>query len=154
MSPSKNTLIVIIIVAVLFIGVGIWVGVNLGTNRTTGAGLSPYSAVYLSTGDIYFGKLSWFPTPHLDDAWFLQRGTNANGQAMTGVYPFSQVAWGPVGTVYLDSRQIIFWTRLENSSTIAEAIANPNAAVTSQEGVPSVPPNVALPPQTDASGTQ
>jgi len=34
---------------------------------------NPYYAVYLQTGDMYFGKLSRFPKLTLSDVWFLQR---------------------------------------------------------------------------------
>jgi hypothetical protein len=146
MKVSKSLLItLIVIVVVLLVGAGVWVGVAMinGGNSSQSA-LSPYSAVYLSTGDIYFGKLSWSPTPHMDDAWFLQRGTDAKGNATVGVYPFSQVAWGPSNTVYFNSQQIIFWTRLNGTSSIAQLIANPTAATAAEqsaaaEQVPSAP---------------
>jgi hypothetical protein len=80
----------------------------------------------------------------MDDAWFLQRGTDAKGNATVGVYPFSQVAWGPSNTVYFNSQQIIFWTRLNGTSSIAQLIANPTAATAAEqsaaaEQVPSAP---------------
>jgi hypothetical protein len=130
MKISKGLIIALIVVVVLLlVGVGVWVGVSLinGGNSSASA-LSPYSAVYLSTGDIYFGKLSWSPSPHIDDAWFLQRSTDAKGNATVGVYPFSQVAWGPSSTIYFNSQQIIFWTRLNGTSSIAQLITNPSAA--------------------------
>ena len=100
MKISKGLVITLsVIVVMLLVGIGVWVGVSMikGGNSSQPA-LSPYSAVYLSTGDIYFGTLSWSPSPHMEDAWFLQRGTDAKGNATVGVYPFSQVAWGPSDT--------------------------------------------------------
>lgn len=133
MKVSKGLVItLIVIVVVLLIGAGVWVGVAVMAGGAQQPALSPYSAVYLSTGDIYFGKLSWSPTPHMDDAWFLQRGTDAKGNPTVGVYPFSQVAWGPSDTVNFNSQQIVFWTRLNATSSIAQLIANP-AAVTAQQ---------------------
>lgn len=135
MKVSKGLVITLaIIVVLLLIGAGVWVGVTVMGNNSSAVSLSPYSAVYLSTGDIYFGKLSWTPSPHMDDAWFLQRGTDAKGNPTVGVYPFNQVAWGPSNTVYFNSQQIIFWTRLSATSSIAQLIANPAAATAAQQG--------------------
>ena len=135
--PKSVAIILIIVVVVLFVGLGVWIGMRFraGGAVANDPSLSPYSAVYLSTGDIYFGTLVWSPSPHLEDAWFLERGTNAEGNAMVGVYPFSQVTWGPSDTVYLNSSQIIFWTRLSSTSTVAQLIANPSTAAAAAQNV-------------------
>lgn len=129
MKISKGLVItLVVIIIVLLVGVGVWVGVALISGSASQPALSPYSAVYLSTGDIYFGKLSMDPTPHMSDAWFLQRGTDSKGNPTVGVYPFSQVAWGPAGDINFNSQQIIFWSRLSATSSIAQLIANPAEA--------------------------
>ena len=84
--PKSLAIIIIIVVIVLFVGLGVWIGMRFfgggaGSAAANDSSLSPYSAVYLSTGDIYFGTLVWSPSPHLEDAWFLQRSTNAEGNA-------------------------------------------------------------------------
>jgi hypothetical protein len=83
----------------------------------------------------------------MEDAWFLQRGTDAKGNATVGVYPFSQVEWGPSDTVYFNSQQIIFWTRLNGTSSIAQLIANPAAAAMGA-------PNVSVPTSSPSSAQQ
>jgi len=148
MRIHKIVVIIIIILIVAFLlCVGILVGIRVNSNAAgpNDASLSPYSAVYLSTGDVYFGKLDWSPSPHIEDPWFLQRGTNPSGQATVGVYPFSQVAWGPSDAMYFNSQNIVFWTRLSSTSSVAEAMANPAAGVI-QETIPSTQP--ALPSAT------
>jgi hypothetical protein len=134
-------ILIIIVVATFLIGVGVLVGrhINGGSPTASGTSLSPYSAVYLSTGDVYFGILDWSPSPHMDDAWFLQHSTDAQGQPTIGVYPFDKVAWGPAGSVYFNSQQIIFWTRLSSTSSVAEAMANPNSTGVAQQGTPAIP---------------
>jgi hypothetical protein len=132
--PKSLAITIIVVVVVLLIGAGVWVGViMINGGNSSQSTLSPYSAVYLSTGDIYFGTLDWSPSPHMEDAWFLQRGTDAKGNPTVGVYPFSQVAWGPSDEVYFNSNQIIFWTRLSSTSSIAQLIANPAAATAAQQ---------------------
>lgn len=134
MKASKVLVIILIVLIVLIIiGLGIWLGVDLVVGNGGQQALSPYSAVYLSTGDIYFGKLDWSSSaPHMEDAWFLQRGTDSKGNPTVGVYPFSQVAWGPAGDVYFNPQQVVFWTRLSATSSIAQLIANPAAAEAQQ----------------------
>jgi hypothetical protein len=131
--PKGIVIAAIVIFVLLVIGAGIIVGLHYINGNSNGQALSPYSAIYLSTGDIYFGKLDWSPSPHMQDAWFLQRGTDAKGNATVGVYPFSQVAWGPSGDVSFNASQIIFWTRLNSTSSIAQLIANPAAATSAQQ---------------------
>ncbi|HEY5220972.1 MAG TPA: hypothetical protein VIJ29_02370 [Candidatus Paceibacterota bacterium] len=144
MHLSKSTaIIIIVVVAAFLIGVGVLVGTHVsGGTPTNGASLSPYSAVYLSTGAVYFGILDWSPSPHIEDPWFLQSGTNAQGQATAGVYPFSQVAWGPSDAVYFNSQDIVWWTRLSSTSSVAEAMANPAAGAAAQQpnGAPTQQP--------------
>lgn len=132
--PKSLAVTLIVIVVIIFIGFGVWVGIRLAAGGAPTTALSPYSAVYLSTGDVYFGVLDWSPSPHMEDAWFLQRGTDAKGNPTVGVYPFSQVAWGPSNEVYFNSQQIVFWTRLAATSSIAQLIANPSAAAQAAAG--------------------
>lgn len=125
MLPKKLLIILILIVIVILV-IGIWLGSSLLSAKNP-AGPSEYSAVYLTTGDIYFGKLSWFPWPHLENVWFLQRSVNQQNQAQLGVAPFTSAFWKPIDEVYLNPKQIIFWTYLRNDSQLAQALANPAA---------------------------
>jgi len=141
--PKFLIFLLVIVIAAFFVGVGILVGarmVNGGVTKSDPS-LSPYSAVYLSTGDVYFGILGWSPSPHIEDPWFLQRSTDATGQTTVGAYPFAQVTWGPSNAVYFNAQDIVFWTRLSSTSTVAEAMANPNSAPAPESvSPPEVPP--------------
>lgn len=136
---KSKTVLVVVAAAVVFIILGIWVGIALFSTGANPAGPSPYSAVYLTTGDIYFGKLSWFPSPHLTDAWVLQRSQNAQGQTQLGVAPFASSFWKPVNEIDLNPQQIVFWTRLRNDSQLAQAIANPSSVQQLPQGTSTVP---------------
>jgi hypothetical protein len=151
--PKSVIILIVIVIVVLFVAAGIWIGVMWIAGSSSASGLSPYSAVYLSTGDVYFGKLEWFPSPHIEDAWFLQHGMDAKGNPTVGVYPFSQIAWGPAGDLYLNAKQIVFWTRLSDTSSVAEAIANPAAVAPSemQGDVPAPTPATSTPAQGSSS---
>lgn len=89
-------------------------------------GPSPYSAVYLTSGDVYFGKLSWFPQPHMTDVWYLNRSMGANGQTQVSIAPLKDVFWGPVNDVTFNPQQILFWTSLSNSSPLVADMENPS----------------------------
>lgn len=88
---------------------------------------SPYSAVYLTTGEVYFGKLAYIPRLRLTDAWFLDRVTGANGEVSYLVKPFSQVFWKPVNELILNPDQVIFSARLDARGEVAKRIASPSS---------------------------
>ena len=120
---NKNLFPVFIIIILVLVGVGVWLGVSFG--RSAGGGASPYSAVYLTTGDIYFGKLSWFPNPRLTNVWLPQRNVDSLNQPQLGLTPLTSAFWGPVDEIYLSPKQIVFWTRLSKASAVAKAFDNP-----------------------------
>lgn len=141
-SMSKKLFLFFVVLVVVVVALGIWIGLAIsGSGAMSSAsnpdGPSPYSAVYLATGDIYFGKLSWFPSPHLTDVWYLTRSQDQSGQTQLGVAPFKSVSWGPVDEINLDTKQIVFWTALSNGSQMVQAIegtASAPAGVQPQSG--------------------
>lgn len=117
-------LIVVVVVLAVFI---VWLGSRfLFQTSPNPAGPSEYSAVYTTSGDIYFGKMDWFPWPRLRNVWFLQRSLGQNNQPQFGIVPLNTAFWGPVDEIYLNPKQVIFWTRLRNDSQVAKAFANPS----------------------------
>ena len=146
MNPKKS--ILIIVIAVVLIALGVWVGKEISGKK--GDELSPYSAVYLATGDIYFGKLSWFPWPKISNVWYLERRVNPSTQSPElNVLPLKSVVWGPVGNeISLNPKEVVFWTRLARNNRIAKAIDDSKnqasqglAPAVSGEGFePSAPP--------------
>ena len=130
---TKKVFIIAVAVA-LVLGGGVWVGTRLSGGKSSN--VSPYSAVYLATGDIYFGKLSWFPGPRLDNVWFLQAGLDEENRSRPGVVAFTRAFWQPIDRVYLNPKQIVFWTRLSKESEVAKALEDPGAL----EPAPAAPP--------------
>ncbi len=115
----------IIAVIVVVVAVAVWTWIAIIAMHSPD-GPSPYSAVYLTSGDVYFGKLSWFPEPHMTDVWYLNRSVGANGQSEVSVAPLNGVFWGPVNEITFNSRQILFWTNLSNSSKLVADMENPS----------------------------
>ncbi len=82
-----------------------------------------YVAVYLSTGDIYFGRLSKFPAFKLSKVVFFQR----DSEGKLSVQNFKDVVWKPMDSIYLEKENITFWTYLDPASPIVEIIEGKNA---------------------------
>jgi hypothetical protein len=132
---SKKIFIVGVVIIVL-IGLGIWLGLRFGNSST--AADSPYSAVYLSSGDIYFGKLDWFPKPHIENAWHLSSAVDAQNHTQPTLLPLKNLFWGPSQDLYLNEKQIIFWTKLRADSQVAKALADPSSVQSVNSATPSV----------------
>lgn len=140
----KKTLVLLIIIVAAILAIGIWFGSwVLSLKNSNPVGPSKYSAVYMATGDIYFGELHWFPKPHLTNVWFLQKSVSADNQTSFGVAPFRSAFWGPADEIYLNPSQIIFFTNLRNDSQVVRVLDN--SALVNQTG-PSLP---AGPPSTN-----
>lgn len=125
MPISKRLVIGLIVLIAVLVVVGIWVGSIIGGSK--GEGPSGYTAVFLTSGDIYFGKLSWFPWPKLTSAWFIQRGVDEQNRPQLAIAPFNSVFWGPVGDIYLNPKEVLFWAPVKASSQVAKAIDNPSS---------------------------
>jgi hypothetical protein len=78
----------------------------------------PYMAVYLVTGDMYFGKTNVFPCVKIQDPWFLQR---AEDGSLT-LEKFTDAIWAPENGMKINRKHIIFISKLSESSPIIAAI--------------------------------
>ncbi|EKD23783.1 MAG: hypothetical protein ACD_81C00184G0006 [uncultured bacterium] len=124
---SKINKILIALVVVLAVALG----VVLYWQRV---GFEPkYSAVYLNTGDIYFGKLSRFPRMTLRDVWFMEKGGDA--QQGFGLAKFENAFWGPEDKLVINDENIIWTTELRADSEVVLAIKNPRIATPTQQAV-------------------
>lgn len=127
---SKRLLIGLIILVIALVLVGVWLAMMLtkpDSERSSG-----YSAVVLSTGDVYFGKLGWFPWPNLKKVYLLQQGMDAQNQPQVGLVPFTNAFWGPTDQIFLNPREIVFWANLKKDSQVARNLNNPQVAIPQQ----------------------
>ncbi len=130
MLKNKKLFIVLFFaVLVVLVGIGILIGVEVaGSQSANPSAASGYTAVYMTSGDIYFGKLYWFPKPYIADAMYVTKGTGQNGQPQYGIAMFKSVAWAPTGDIYFNPAQVLFTAPLRNDSQIVQEIENPQAA--------------------------
>ncbi len=117
MSKANKILLILIIVLVVVLGgVLYW---QLGMKKS-------YYAVYLSTGDIYFGELVKFPKLALRNVWFLQK-SGSGEQTSLQLSEFKKAFWEPEDEMYLNPKVVVWMAKLKDDSQIIKAIENPQA---------------------------
>lgn len=89
---------------------------------------SAYSAVYLDSGDIYFGKLHRFPKTYLTEVYLLQRNNDVQTSEATPyiLSKFADSMWGPKDYITINRSKIIWIGQLKSDSAVAKAINNPS----------------------------
>ncbi|MBW2661458.1 MAG: hypothetical protein JRD93_05615 [Deltaproteobacteria bacterium] len=84
-----------------------------------------HSVVYLSTGEIYIGKLSYLSVPKfkLTDAYRLQAVKDAADETKTNfqLTPLKDALWSPQ-KLYLNPDQVVFYGPIEEGSSAGEAL--------------------------------
>lgn len=118
---SKLNKILLVAVIILFIALGIVLYWQLDGFKQS------YWAVYLNTGDLYFGQLNRFPTLSLSDVWFIQRNAQDTANPFTLV-KFEQAFWKPENKIYLSEKDIVWKAKLQDDSPILDTIKNSAAA--------------------------
>lgn len=148
---SKKIVIIFITVIVILLALVVWFLTQLIKSKdvSTLNFASPYSAVYLASGDIYFGKLSWFPKPKMTNVWFIQKSLDNQNQPQLNLLPFSSVSWGPTDEIFFNSKEIIFWTRLREDSQIVKVINQSVAGQLPPPTFPALPSEKTKPEPTD-----
>jgi hypothetical protein len=83
----------------------------------------PYSAVYLSSGEMYIGKLSTFPNLVLTNIYLFKivpDPSDATKKAYQLV-PLKNTPWSP-DKIYLNKDQVIFTAPIRDDSQVAQAL--------------------------------
>jgi len=121
------SLIVVSIAITAFVGYAIVRGVG-GGSLIKG---SQYQAVFLSDGQIYFGKLTGIGDEYatLEDIYYLQvqqevqPDTTAQPQTQISLAKLGNELHGPEDEMFINVDQILFWENLKDDGQVAEAIA-------------------------------
>lgn len=116
---NVNKILLVIAVALLLILVGILVWQNWLSKPA-------YYAVYLRTGDLYFGQLSRFPSFSLSHVYMLQVNAQ-NKDNPVNVQKFSNVFWGPEDSMKINRDDVVWYTKLKSDSQLTRLIeSNPD----------------------------
>jgi hypothetical protein len=87
----------------------------------------PHYAVYLLSGDLYFGQMSWYCPNTLSDARLIQQGQNTEeGQPDFNLVKFEDVFWGPAGDLKLNKDNVLWITKLSDESQVVKLIKDVN----------------------------
>ncbi|MGC9046983.1 MAG: hypothetical protein ACP5IC_02625 [Minisyncoccia bacterium] len=103
-----------------------------------------YYAVFLRTGDLYFGQLHTFPSFGLSDIYLLQANPN-DQQNPFSIRKFSNVFWGPDNFMKINKDNVVWIVKLSDSSQLLNIIkTNPNLLPSNTQpnanNTPSTPP--------------
>lgn len=128
MNSKTNQILlgIIIILGGALAGVMIWRGQS---------GVPTYHAVYLDTGDLYFGELVTFPRFGLKNIYVLQVG---QGEAPISIQKFVDVVWGPKDYIAINRDKVVWSAPLDSTKQLATFIQTGVVAPTD-----SLLPNIA-----------
>lgn len=131
MNRSRGWLWALVVVAIIIvIAVVLWL---------VGVFSSSYYAVYLNTGDLYFGSLSPFSST-LTHVWYIQKDGQSQSLALAD---FSKVVWGSSGNLELNKDNVVWMTKLASDSKMIPVLKGetpvPQAGNTSQPTTPVTP---------------
>lgn len=87
---------------------------------------SAFYAVYLRTGDLYFGRLSRFPVFGLKQVYMIQVNQQ-NVQTPLSIQKFSSIFWGPEDFIRINDDEVVWITKLNPDGQLAQVLkTNPN----------------------------
>jgi len=81
-----------------------------------------YYAVFLRSGDMYFGKLSRFPKLTLADVWYLQVNTQENQQTGFNLAKFTNMVFGPKDKMEVNKDNVVWISKLRDDSQVVSFI--------------------------------
>ncbi|MFA6407385.1 MAG: hypothetical protein WCV80_01625 [Candidatus Paceibacterota bacterium] len=114
---NKILLSVVVVLLLVLIGFVVWKEV---------AGKPSYAAVYLKTGDLYFGKLVRFPYFGLKQPYLFQVN-QSNKDNPLSVQRFKNVFWGPEDYLKINREEVVWYTQLRSDSELAKVFeTNPD----------------------------
>lgn len=115
---KKMTMIAIVVIIIALIG-----GVKFYLLPKMNAENNNYSVIYLTTGEIYIGRLATWPKMELNNAYLLQTVKDATDATKTNIQltPLKDALWAPK-KLYLNRENVVFYGPIEEGSKAAEAI--------------------------------
>jgi hypothetical protein len=91
-----------------------------------------YQAVFLTNGQVYFGKISSLTTETvtLHDIYYLQQQTSVQNQDKKDTTSQNQLSLaklgnelhGPEDTMYIERSQVLFWENVKDDSQVVKTI--------------------------------
>ncbi len=127
-----------LIVAIILLSVLVYISfINKVDKKPT------YHAVFLRTGDMYFGKLSRFPKLILSDVWFIQRNVD-DEQGGFNLMKYSNAMFGPEDKMEINKENVIWISKLRDDSQVVSFILQSKTPAL-QNVQPQAAPQTTLP---------
>ncbi len=119
MQNKKNILIGVVVVLVLVFGAFLYKYKGKSRVKET-----PYSMVYLTTGEVYIGKLTVFPAMELKNGYVLAtiKDKVDPGKSNFQLNPLDEALWAPKH-LYINREQVVFYGPIMSDSLIARKLA-------------------------------
>ncbi len=122
-------IIISVILGVALVGVVIWRALE---------GRETYHAVFLRSGDLYFGKLVRFPTFGMKNIYFVQ--ATGDQENPLSIQKFTNVFWGPEDVMQINKKEVVWLTKVRKDSSLARLLKeNPNLE-NQETAAPEIPP--------------
>jgi hypothetical protein len=148
--------LVLVVLGILFRG-QLFKSKNQATGAAATSGASGYQAVFLTNGQVYFGKMTQANSdyPMLTDIYYLQvvqpplQGQQIGATAQTAQQQISLVKLGnelhgPMDEMHISKAQILFYEDLKSDGQVVKAIAaykaNPTGSQAPAVQAPAVAP--------------
>lgn len=125
-----------LIVLIILVFWGVRHGVRAWNERPDG---SAYQAVFLTNGNIYFGKLSMGNRYYiLSDIYYLQKGQipqpkEGNNEPQLKLIKFGDEVHAPEDAMYIEKKQVLFWENLKEEGKVGSAIKQHKAQAATGE---------------------
>jgi hypothetical protein len=127
----NTVLVILLIVTSVFATVYLAMRVIGGQNSTQVKG-KQYQALFLTNGQVYFGKLKKVDDSYvrLTDIYYLQvqqqvqpgQQNNAEQQPNVSLAKLGSELHGPEDTMYISRDQVLFWENLKDDGKVTQAI--------------------------------
>ncbi len=147
MKNNLNKVLLAVVVVLFLVLAGILSWQFLG-------GQPSYYAVYLRTGDLYFGELSTFPSFTLKHVYMLQVNSQDQKNPLS-IQKFTNVFWGPEDYLNINKNDVVWYTKLASDSKLTQLIqSNPSLTQTTQSDTGTTQPPVSNGTSTPGSTSQ
>ncbi len=131
-SSKSLMMMVVAVVVIIVLVMGGWLAwSNMGGDAGVKSG--QYQAVFLTNGQVYFGKVSDTSKGYvkLTDIFYLQvqqsvqpadKTKTDNSQSQVSLAKLGSELHGPEDTMYISRQQVLFWENLKNDGKVVQAI--------------------------------
>ena len=132
--PRKPLMLIVAIIAIIVLIGGSWFAWMKMAGGDTGVKTGQYQAVFLTNGQVYFGKVSNVNGSYvtLTDIYYLQvqesvQADNKNtsdkdDQSQVSLAKLGSELHGPEDTMHISRQQVLFWENLKNDGKVVQAI--------------------------------